>query len=906
MIYRWLKKFRNVICLIIMFCIVIPFASACGNVDNGLTENKPNPKIGVGGDIEAYTTYRTAPLKKMTQTLYYSYLMNYRPFILVVVEDNAVTLDSNGNVSSINYNNDMLVSASSGVFPYTADFSAYSNYDLKVLMYYVTISEFKDWEQDSAADDDFVSKAFDFVSPSGSLTIESSEEYSPRHFKCHKVVNMGGNLSSIYDEGSGKYLGACDLAGGSHSIFNVNETGETNKEKGIVLFYGNGSLEGFIRNSDITGKMNGSLTIDEYFSRIMSLIPTNNTYLLSIFKEFSNNSKASEYKSDEGYKVLFDVAILSRISKLNEFTKLDFSSNDASFNNTYLLSNYEIKKVGQSDMGHALNGVGAFSNKSYVAFVTADGFVHDRGDIVSTGIGATIDAGLAMVLEELMRMDACPNATVVKYIADIISSGAIFAGGAILLACIFSAPFPGARIVGAALLLAGLIYKAVASGAAASDKNYCEIYEELLVQLKKDATFAVPVITYNIDKGNEDVYLCTKTGVEYDQCPSGNRVSLYHYADLEQAESFGLDGMPYLGFYHEGKLVDKIYGIADPNFISEILSSWGVMVTGDNKYVATYKDDKLNILDRGRTDNTRDEISYCFSFEYNGECFDSYVSLPNKTFNGGNNFNTNNTVNVDLSSRARDYIADDLERSTIDISGYKDVNSYSEMDEYFNNLENIIDTQIVEPYKTNIMEKYANVKARYDSLSSEADNYKFVNESIGLQHYVIDDKVLIDGKLYTFDSDLKILSYGGNVISEDSETGYYVIDEVNYSLEYSVFQIPFTEIKDIISQKIKDEFNGVEYYKQEVSTFINVKIKEHFNKPQGEAVKDEKTNKPCDDSMIRVNRIWGNFMCWTDKKWYHIESNWVVPSKEKHIEYVYTDVSAEYVRYESVLKFELQ
>ena len=117
MIYRFFRKFKKLICLVIIICMVIPLASACGNVDNGLEEHKQNSKIGVGGNIDAYTTYRTAPLKMMTRTLYYSYLMNYRPFILVVVSDDAVTFDEEGNVTSLNENHDMLMSTASGVFP---------------------------------------------------------------------------------------------------------------------------------------------------------------------------------------------------------------------------------------------------------------------------------------------------------------------------------------------------------------------------------------------------------------------------------------------------------------------------------------------------------------------------------------------------------------------------------------------------------------------------------------------------------------------------------------------------------------------------------------------------------------------------------------------------------------------
>ena len=51
MIYRLFKKFKKLICFVVIICIVVPLVSACGNIDNGLKEHKKNEKIGVGANI---------------------------------------------------------------------------------------------------------------------------------------------------------------------------------------------------------------------------------------------------------------------------------------------------------------------------------------------------------------------------------------------------------------------------------------------------------------------------------------------------------------------------------------------------------------------------------------------------------------------------------------------------------------------------------------------------------------------------------------------------------------------------------------------------------------------------------------------------------------------------------------
>lgn len=908
MIYRFFKKFKKLICLVIIICVIVPLASACGNVDNGLTEHKQNSKIGVGGNINAYTTYRSAPLKMMTRKLYYSYLMNYRPFILVVVSDDAVTLDSDGNVTALNDNHEMIMSAASGVFPYKSDYSGYSNHDLKLLLYYVTITEFKSWENDAADDDNFVSKAYDFISPGGSVSIEESEEYSPRKFRCNKIVNMGGNLSDNSNTNRDTVISpvACDLNGGSDSIYNVG-TG-ANQEKGIILLYGEGSLEGFIRDSDIKGGYS-SLNTNAYISRIKSLVPNNYHYLLDMFKEISGNELNAKYSAREGYKVLFDVSLQSRINKINEFTKLDFTNNTDSFNTQYLLSDYKMQEVDNDVMTKALNGSEDFKDKSYVTLVTADGFIFERGDIVSDGVMGTLSAAYALVLEELMRMDACPNETVTKVVLDVLSTGAIIAGGAILVATLFVTPIPGARIVGAALLLAGLIYKAVQSGAAASDVNYCEVYEDVLLKLKEEATFAVPVISSHIakDPGNRTVYFCNKIGVSYEECPKSNQVDLYYYADTEKASNMKLSGMPYLGFYHEGKLVDSISGIADPTFMSEILSSWGILVSTDNKYFASYDEKRstLTIADRGRTDNTRDSISYCYTLEYNGECIDNdtYSFTAGNLDFKNNGYSLSQTVNDDLYSYLSNRYAGEMGKYNLNVNDYynqiENASSNTKILQILDELSDEFNQTYYANSKEEAQSRINRIKTRSNELENVIDVSTFTNISNNKKIPVIGNLVTLEKRIFTFNSSSKTLTEqvtGSEIIYIDANNTC-VVSGVTY--EFSVENgIPFDYQKTLVLEKFKDELNGFTYFTYEVPTFLKIDVNEHFNLPANHAtVKDETNNKPCSDTDIRINKIWGNYMCVTDLKWYHIKSNWVEPSKESQIQRVSTTINTEYINY---------
>lgn len=486
MLYKSLKKNIRFMSLLIMLCIIIPFVNACGggggSVDNNLTEHKENTKIGMGGDIDAYTTYATAPLKKMNKYLYYSYLMNYRSFILVVVPDE---------------NNFMFKSASQGVK------RNIDGNDFKILMYYMLQSEFEDIE-DAAEDETFVSETYNFIPSStsnfSSSDIDDSTGYAERDFSCDTVVNKGRYLSnnSNSDREGDSVPVACSRDSNknySKSIFNVGN--------GIVLLYGKGALNGYIRDSDIR-------------ARIISSV------------------------NDVNYKEQFDMAISDRITQLNNFTRLDFASN-SKFNSSYISDQNAYYALNYDSMKNAIFSREGFEGNSYVTLVTANGFIFDRGDIGLNDEG-DFDGLMASLLEELIRYDACPNKALASEVINRLSPPK--------------------------------------EGEEAPDVDFCEVYRKAINKFKTDGkSFSVPILSYNIEKNSnsEKVSFCNDVLDNGETCSTDDVVELYYYANIDKGSELNLDGLPYLGFYYEGKLVDHIYGASDYSFITEILSSWGVL-----------------------------------------------------------------------------------------------------------------------------------------------------------------------------------------------------------------------------------------------------------------------------------------------------------------------------------------
>ena len=136
MLYRFIKKFKKVICMFIIVCFSVPIVAACGQNENNLKKSKENQVIGFGGDIEAYTTYSQANFMPMDKEMYHSYLVSNRDFILVVVPSET---NEDGSKSP-NRNSLMFQAAYNGVSPYADQLMEDGNFRLanqeyKLLIY---------------------------------------------------------------------------------------------------------------------------------------------------------------------------------------------------------------------------------------------------------------------------------------------------------------------------------------------------------------------------------------------------------------------------------------------------------------------------------------------------------------------------------------------------------------------------------------------------------------------------------------------------------------------------------------------------------------------------------------------------------------------------------------------------
>ena len=74
----------------------------------------------------------------------------------------------------------------------------------------------------------------------------------------------------------------------------------------------------------------------------------------------------------------------------------------------------------------------------------------------------------------------------------------------------------------------------------------------------------------------------------------------------------------------------------------------------------------------------------------------------------------------------------------------------------------------------------------------------------------------------------------------------------------------------------KDEYNAI----VTVPVYLTIVIDELVPIEPPNNIEDKKNGRTCKTEDIRRNKIWGNYMCQTDLKWYHIKNNWLPLSEE--------------------------
>lgn len=557
MIFRLLNKFKKSIILLIVLCITIPLIGACGEAENKLQSSKSNKVIGVGGSIEAYTTYSQAKFLEMDKQMYHSYLMGYRDFILVVLPEGK---DSENNPTGYpDTSNLMFQAAYNGVTPYAEQVIdgnfTFKNPEYKLLIYYVLAKDFLSWENQAneEVDKSFIGSALDFLGPSDldnyegvgvnkeANVIKNEEEYNLKN-----VVNKNSYVSEcdflrVTKNSSNKYeiasykdvsnttaLTKCGADGyipkGKNVIADVANGGST----GVTLLFSEGGLTGYFTDKHLEGYnfsnvgwisqllSNHKGSMEEYISDTMKDTVCNKGSDLIKCED----ANIREYAKQMSYKFKYDLSLLGRIRKINYNTLFDInttSTNITSVNNVTNIDEYS--RVLKGDLNK--------NEGTYIAFTTADGFIMDRGNILmQSGVDLVFNTDF---LESLTQMDACTNRTLGGYVAEVLANIGLVVGGIAVgvgaaatvagtLAAIgagsLTVPGIGWIVGGALLLIAGAaaLYYSVTTKKAIDETNsanFCDVYKEIIQEIINMSSVKIPIYHYNIESTNgETVELC--------------------------------------------------------------------------------------------------------------------------------------------------------------------------------------------------------------------------------------------------------------------------------------------------------------------------------------------------------------------------------------------------------------
>lgn len=276
---------------------------------------------------------------------------------------------------------------------------------------------------------------------------------------------------------------------------------------------------------------------------------------------------------EEAFSIKFSVALFNRYNKVTNFSA---SSAISSGNNVTSLTELNDSNAVSYVRGNA-------DDSEYLVLVTADGFLLDRGtESDQIYMGASDMLGFSEVLQEMIRMDSCPNETVAGQMYNklanlkiaagiaIAVSGAVLAAAAViglvvcqviakLAAVSLATPVPGGRIVALVLaviagliaigvgiytLVKGLKEKARLKGMGASETNYCKTYMATFNFLFESLSLPINVYHYEIKEEtdaslNSDLsinYCTNKNGNEYQYLPKVNKNYCIRYTDSGKYE----------------------------------------------------------------------------------------------------------------------------------------------------------------------------------------------------------------------------------------------------------------------------------------------------------------------------------------------------------------------------------
>lgn len=389
-------------------------------------------------------------------------------------------------------------------------------------------------------------------------------------------------------------------------------------------------------------------------------LKNNSSYYSSSFNVWMDEGKQAIYeivqmllnfnenKKEEAFNLKFSASVFSRYDEVISLPNTDTILQKTKTDSITKIYSGEKELITQLVEGTAKTSSKITNADTYITIITADGFIIDRGtedDQITAGAADML--GMSGLLQELIRMDACPNATLAAEVFNMLANlkivagaalaitGAVVAAGAAIglavagvigkLAIVgLATPVPGARIaalvlaviaglialgVGIYTLYQGLKDKARIKGMGASDTNYCKTYTATFNVLFDTMELTIPVYHYEIQKRSAgdgkdaiSLYYCEKgdhnqgssrDNPSDDTCVENGtvvgkpkEVPMYYYADMEFADELDVDGMPIIMFHKERKLVDYIYGATTPEFIVDTLRIWGILAMREIVYKA--------------------------------------------------------------------------------------------------------------------------------------------------------------------------------------------------------------------------------------------------------------------------------------------------------------------------------
>ncbi len=760
------KNLMKFICFILICAFTVNLAGCSdeNNVPSGqVGGGNANHVVGIGNNVTGYSVYSQSTFDPMSEELYMGYLLSGRSFTLIVVPGRETGDDDFPYEIRSPEHNYLYTSAQNGVYQYNELTESYENPESKLLMYYVTDVEFVEWLNNAESNDNFLANAIEFAS--SDVDIEK-----PSRYKCANLVNMGKGLNAT--DFCGTYSEQQEtLQGGIITNSNIFSNAITG---GMVLFFDNGSIEGYMTYEHING-YKGSKAANSFdssdctyrtgnvgkynYSQIAELVKKDlideGLYGEDDFKNIEGNSdlkedlisKYVEYvlmplKGCDMLKATYRLIEQALLTDYNSFNYNSFNVNDVAtiatngknnatsdeerdewtavlsiinmlnnFDNAKKEEQFNIKMsaslYGRYDVVKSISNIEVLSSgkmisnvqdvsynqiknlinntqdttDDYLVLVTADGFIFDRGsEEDQITLGASDMLGFSSMMQEVVRMDACPNGTIAAEMFNLLANLKIYAGAGLAVggiaigigvtvafviakaaAIATLTPIPGARIVALALaaiaaatalvvglvtFVSGMMDKARLKGMGASDTDYCKTYAATFKWLFETLTLNIPIYHYEIPKSNVsdkddaiNAVFCaigtyeetTQKCKKYDEETKAvigiyepTYIPMYYYANRQQAEELKLEGMPILMHFKDGKMIDSIYGASTPAFIIEALRFWGLLAMRELVYSSQVSDNKVSIKHTTNT-NARtmyiEEARYCYTTEYESNLY---------------------------------------------------------------------------------------------------------------------------------------------------------------------------------------------------------------------------------------------------------------------------------------------